>query len=148
MFKNFVNKALTSMLAILGFGGCEWFGNESVMYGEPRADYKLLGEVKDGQDKPIEGIRVVFSPNPEQPVSNDTLYSDSNGCFSRDYTMVSLPDEALVMFEDVDSDAHGGTFASKTLDKDGYSVTRVKKGDGSWYQGAFNIKADVTLDRE
>ena len=57
--------ALSGLLAILGFGSCDkegtiFGGGGLCMYGQPHANYKFLGDVKDETGKAIPGIRVVI----------------------------------------------------------------------------------------
>ncbi len=50
----------TTVLGLLGFSSCSWLGIGLCMYGEPHADFKVLGTVRNEDGKPIEGIRVAI----------------------------------------------------------------------------------------
>ena len=49
------------------------------------------------------------------------------------------------MFEDIDGAENGGEFESAEAAPE---IKRTKKGDKSWYGGAFEVKADVTLKKK
>ena len=72
-----------SLLALLGFGSCRQIGLFRAEYGQPHANFKLIGDVKDAAGKPVEGIRVVANPteNEEEAWYNDTTYTDARGHF-------------------------------------------------------------------
>ena len=50
-----------------------------------------------------------------------------------------------VVFEDIDGDANGGEFEKAEATPE---VKRTKKGDKSWYGGAFETRADVVLKKK
>ena len=141
--------ALSGLLALLGFGGCDRFAK--CMYGQPTANYKFLGDVKDESGKAIPGIRVVFLPNQDvQSYENDTLYTDQAGHFEKDQLKYSWPDEAAkasVKFEDVDGEANG-RFETKTIKRDELTVKQTKKSNDAWYKGDFTIEAKAVLKKE
>ena len=149
--------AMSGLLALLGFGSCDkglipgGGGGMLCMYGQPTANYKFLGDVKDSDGKGIEGIRVVFFPEEERPsYVNDTLYTDQAGHFERDRLKYSWPDEAAkasVKFEDVDGEANG-SFETKTIKRDELTVKQTKKTDDAWYEGDFTIEAKAVLKKE
>ena len=136
------------LMTALGFSGCERIGIFRCEYGEPHADYKLLGDVADTKGKPIQGIRVVYDRLPEDERGKDTLYTDEKGHFEKD-----LPDYGMwysnveVRFEDVDG-SQNGSFRSKVLKKDDLEIEQTKKGDKHWYEGAFSIHADAVLEED
>ena len=152
-----------AILGLLGFASCskDIVGGEGgdimVMYGQPHADFKVIGSVKDKQGKPIEGIRVAITRHNYYPNSTgvfldrnhwyyyDTLYTDSKGEFLRDETVSDQPDDVVIVFEDVDGEEHGGLFETvKTTP----SVTRTKKEEGFWYRGAFEVKSNVKMKKK
>lgn len=148
--------ALSGLLAILGFGSCDkdrpFFGGGGlVMYGQPHANYKFLGDVKDETGKAIPGIRVVFLPDGDQPSwENDTLYADRSGRFEKDCLKYDWPDEAAkakVKFEDVDG-AENGSFRTKTLTRDELKIKQTKKTEDTWNKGDFTIEAKAVLEKE
>ena len=142
-------------MALLGFTGCGKLGIFRAEYGCPSADFKLVGDVKDAKGKGIEGIRVVFTPNPEVPQEqqewdSDTLYSDARGHFERERLKHGWPDRAenaAVKFEDVDGSVHG-SFRTKVLKGSELTVEQTKKGDKHWYSGEYTIQADAILEED
>ena len=147
---------LAVLMGILGFEGCEDIGIIRCEYGQPHADFKLVGDVKDAKGKGIEGIRVVVRPrtNPEyedqETWENDTLYSDAKGHFEKERLKHDWPDDlknATVKFEDVDGSTNG-SFRTKVLTRDDLKVEQAKKGDGNWYDGAFTVTVDAVLEEE
>ena len=147
---------MSGLLAILGFGSCDkngtiFGGGGLLMYGQPNANYKFLGDVKDEDGKAIPGIRVVFFPEEEKPsYMNDTLYTDQSGHFEIDRLKYSWPDKAAgshVKFEDVDG-ADNGSFQTKVLKGSDLTVKQTKESKDTWYQGDFTIEAKVVLKKE
>ena len=146
---------LGALLALLGFSSCkkiiEGFGGPFyTMYGQPHANYKVIGEVKDPSGKPVEGIRVVVNPGSAHPeYFKDTLYTDAKGQFQKENMRYSWPDEfkdGTVQFEDVDGDKNG-SFKTKVLKSSELEVKQTKKGDGAWYGGDFTITAKTKLEK-
>lgn len=142
---------LGGLLALLGFSGCGKIGWGMIEYGQPHANYKFLGEVKDPDGKPVEGIRVVVDPGSAYPdYYKDTLYTDTKGQFQKDQLKCTWPDEfkdGKVKFEDVDG-AENGSFKTKELKASDLSIKQDKKGDGRWYGGDFTITANATLEKD
>ena len=152
------NMLLGALLGALGFSSCNILVDPFLRceYGQPHADYKLVGSVKDEAGKPVKGIRVVFHPelvNTSDEINawnSDTLYSDDSGRFAKDQLKYTWPDleNAIVKFEDIDGDANGGSFKTVVLPKAALKVEQTQKADGSWYDGAFTITADAKLEKE
>lgn len=143
---------LGALMSILGFSGCEEIGIIRCEYGQPHADFKLIGDVKDSKGKGIEGIRVVFRPveNEEETWENDTLYTDAKGHFERERLKHDWPDnaqKASIKFEDVDGSEHG-SFKTKILGSSDLTVEQAKKGDGNWYSGVYTIRAEAVLEED
>ena len=150
---------LAALLGVLGFSNCGKImdviedgggGSFMAMYGQPHANYKVIGEVKDPAGKPIEGIRVVVAPGPDHPSwYNDTLYTDAKGQFQKEQIRFSWPDEfkdGTVQFEDVDGDKNG-SFKTKVLKRSELEVKQTAKGQGAWYGGDFTITAKTKLEK-
>ena len=138
---------LTGLLALLGFSSCNVIGIIRCEYGQPNANFKLIGDVTDAAGKPLEGIRVVTLPNGEDKKSwqNDTAYSDSKGHFEVETLRYSWPDEfekGAVKLED-----QKGNYQTRILKRDNLSVKRTKKGSGSWYEGDYTITANTQLEK-
>ncbi len=143
---------LGTLLTLLGFSGCEELGLFRCEYGQPNADFKLIGDVKDAHGKGIEGIRVVFRAvqNEEETWENDTLYSDAKGHFERERLKHDWPDgaqQASIKFEDVDGSAHG-SYKTKILQPSELTVEQTKKGDKKWYSGEYTISAEAVLEED
>lgn len=156
--KNGIWKSLAATaLGLLGFASCEKIGIGLCMYGQPHADFKALGTVSDGSGKPVEGIRVAVRQHRHYENSSsviydqndtyedDTLYTDQNGKFQLEKTVFSSPDDVTIVFEDIDGAENGGEFEKAEATPE---VVRTKKGDKNWYDGAFEVKADVKLKKK
>jgi hypothetical protein len=53
-----------------------------------------------------------------------------------------------VVFEDVDGEANGGLFAADSISSDAMAKEKVKKGDGNWYEGGYELTANAKLKPE
>ena len=140
--------AMSGLLALLGFGSCDRFAK--VMYGQPTANYKFLGDVKDESGNAIPGIRVVFLPNEDvESYENDTLYTDQAGHFEKDRLTYSWPSDenVQVKFEDVDG-PDNGSFRKRVLKRSELDVKQTKKSKDTWYKGDFTIEANAVLEKE
>lgn len=136
------------LVSILGFEGCDKIGLFRCEYGEPHADYKLIGDVKDTKGNPIKGIRVVYDRLPEEEEwGKDTLYTDQKGHFEKDVENVFWHSGSLVKFEDADG-AENGSYRSKTLTQEDLVFEQTKKGDKHWYSGAYSVHADAILEED
>ena len=145
------------MLGLLGFSSCDRLGLFVCMYGEPHADFKALGTVSDESGKPIEGIRVAIRQHRHHAntpdviydqndwYENDTLYTDDKGAYLLTRSIFECPDDVKIVFEDIDGEENGGEYTSAEATPE---VTRTKKGDKSWYGGAFEVQADVKLRKK
>ena len=140
------------ILTLLGFSACNNLVDLPAEYGMPHTNYKLLGDVSDTQGKPIKGIRVIFAPygNPtEMHWVNDTLYTDDKGHFELDKAKCEygwVDDSITFLAEDVDGKENGSFKSKEVVGKDHITVTQLKKGDGHWYEGDFEIKTQITLE--
>ena len=146
--KNAWKYLMGSLLGLLGFGGCD-IGSGLEMYGTPTAEFKLIGDVKDSENHPVQGIRVVMTPHPFDG-RNDTLYTDAKGHFEGDYLryidMGELRDGTLY-FDDVDGEANG-SFLPCVVKREGLEVTQTRKGSGMWDNGSYTVRADAILEKE
>ena len=118
------------------------------MYGQPHADFKALGSVKDEAGKPVEGIRVSIAQKglyTAERDANDTVYTDAKGAFLVSKSVFSGPESVSIVFEDVDGVENGGEFRTTEANPD---VVQTKKGDKAWYGGAFEVKADVKMKKK
>ena len=145
------------LLGLLGFSSCARIGWGLDMYGAPNADFKARGTVSDENGKPIEGIRVAIQQHRHYDntpgviydqndwYENDTLYTDDKGTYLLTRSVFASPDDVKIVFEDIDGEENGGEYASAEAAP---AITRTKKGDNSWYGGAFEVQADVKLRKK
>ena len=144
-------KLAAAILGLLGFASCgnvENIENVAVEYGQPHADFKALGSVTDETGGPIEGIRVAVTRHKHFQsdwYEHDTLFTDDKGAYLLNETIFEGPDDVKIVFEDVDGEDHGGSFESVEATP---SVTQTKKGDGNWYDGAFEVEANVVMKKQ
>lgn len=136
-------KIIAALLALLGFAGCEIVGGR-VEYGTPHASFEVKGRVTDGDGDPIRDIKIVVDEgeqgNPDYPLG--VGITDASGRYvvigswfgGRNLTVVT---------EDIDGEANGGEFASKSVEIEIDSDDYVG-GDG-WYRGKAAKTADFTL---
>ena len=135
-------------MGLLGFSGCGKLGIFRTEYGSPYANYKLLGDVRDGKGNPIRGIRVVYDRLPEDQTGwKDTLYTDPKGHFEKDLSDFMLMKGTVVRFDDVDGEANG-SYRSQVLTDQEMEIVQTKKGDKKWFEGAFTIQADAVLEED
>ena len=59
-----------------------------------------------------------------------------------------LLNEKILLLEDVDGAANGGEFQSDTIDISKFEPKKIGEGDGRWYEGKFEIQADVKMKRK
>lgn len=73
------NRALSGLLAILGFASCggdsPWGGTEE--YGTPTTSYEIKGKVVDSQEKPIGKARVIVKRMYDGKLVDDKHYRDT-----------------------------------------------------------------------
>ena len=145
------------ILTLLGFSGCNAIHNiidPPAEYGMPHANFKLLGDVSDTKGKPIKGIRVIFAPygNPSQEHwENDTLYTDDKGHFElaqARFMFGWVDDNITFLAEDIDGKDNGSFKSKEVVGKDNVTVTKLKDGDGRWYEGDFEISTKITLEED
>ena len=69
--------------------------------------------------------------------------------FIRSYELTrsvfDAPNDVTVFFEDIDGEENGGEFEKAEANPE---VKRTKKGDKSWYGGAFETRADIVLKKK
>lgn len=151
-----VKKATTLLLGLLGFASCEYIGIGLCMYGEPHADFRAIGSVTDDAGKPIHGIRVAIQQHRHYAnttgviydqndwYDNDTVFTDSQGRYEMIRSVFEAPTDVTIVFEDIDGEENGGPFQKGETKP---AVVRTKKGDNSWYGGAFEVSSDVKLKK-
>ena len=110
---------------------------------EPVANYQILGTVKDKDENPITGIRVIADYSTDVICRADTLYTDKEGRFSK---FMSIPrvDKFVMSFTDIDGNANGGYFKSDTIK---VKPVRTEMASGH-FGGSFIVSAEVMLDKK
>lgn len=140
---------LAWLVGQLGFTSCNGVinGGMECMYGMPTADYDISVSVIDAAGKAQAGQKVIVRNTDKSGNVNgyqgynhaDTLVTDAEGKIqqhSRDFPVDGM---RFVVQEPVD----------KTLAPDSINVTpkQTKKGDGSWYDGTFEVKGEIVLKK-
>lgn len=129
------------------------------MYGQPSVRWQASGKVTDSNGNTLKGIRVAVRAHKHMANTpgviydrndwyyDDTLYTDADGLYKLEKRLTSFtaPDDATIVFEDIDGSANGGWFASQTATP---KIKQTQKGDNSWYGGAYAVEADVKLKKK
>lgn len=174
--KSVFKRWLNHVVVLLGFSTCGMMTG-CVMYGVPNVDYKITGTVTDEENNPIEGIRVTLpqlNANLERIWNYDlsqedmsqwsaediarwqaasvplTMYTDEKGRFNSGVMNMMDLEPSAVIFEDVDGEANGGSFATDSLTADEFAALpdkRFKRGHG-WYGGAYERVVDIQLKKK
>lgn len=130
------NQLLLFLLGLLGFSAC----TSTEEYGSPHADYRVSGKVTTPDGTPIPGIEVSrWEERKETVTSNQGNYLIDENEF---WYLESLT------FTDPDGPANGGEFEEKTVPVEFTDADRIRRGDGSWYTGAYAKTVDVILERK
>lgn len=144
-----MKKFIVFLLGVLGFSAC---GNNDgdgwdspVMYGTPSVDYTINGKVTNEAGNPIKGIQVASGDD----ISGDpfNLQSAEDGSF-----VLEREDDAAVfgtiILTDIDGQDNGGLYKEKRVKIQSLPMKKLKDGDGKWYQGAYEITADIQLEED
>ena len=145
------NSSLSALLVLLGFEACSGFENGGVEYGTPTVDFHVVGQVTDAEGKPIEGIRVTTRGYYDfnDGTMEQTTYTDKEGRYAtKEVKSIGIDPGMKVVFEDVDGEANGGLFAADSISSDAMAKEKVKKGDGNWYGGEYELTANAKLKPE
>lgn len=145
------NGALSSLLVLLGFEACTGMENGGEEYGTPTVDFHVVGQVTDAEGKPIEGIRVTTRGYYDfnDGTMEQTTYTDKEGRYAtKEVKSIGIDPGMKVVFEDVDGEANGGLFAADSISSDAMAKEKVKKGDGNWYGGEYELTANAKLKPE
>lgn len=141
-----VNRLLSGALVLLGFASCTSKNGDDdypLEYGTPSVSYQVKGRVTDVNAKAIEGIRVIVKDKYEYLA--DTLYTDANGEYKGKESVSGSLVGLKAVFDDVDGEAHGGMFASDSIDVEKMEKVKVKDGSGHWYAGGYELTANGQL---
>ena len=68
-----------------------------------------------------------------------------NGKFESEVYSETVATVKIIEFADVDGELNGGEFATTSITTSQMQTTKVKDGNGGWYRGEFNRKADIKL---
>lgn len=144
------------LLSLLGFSagtsGCSpavMYGTPTIddldvcMYGTPTVEYMVKGKVTDTNGTPIKGI-VVSSGNNTPSLSATT---GEDGTFVTN-TVSDMDPMGTLTFTDVDGEQNGGSFSPKSLDISKLSKEQVKDSDGAWFNGGYELTANVELEKQ
>ena len=145
------NSSLSALLVLLGFEACSGFENGGVEYGTPTVDFHVVGQVTDAEGKPIEGIRVTTRGYYDfnDGTMEQTTYTDKEGRYAtKEVKSIGIDPGMTVVLEDVDGEANGGLFAADSISSDAMAKEKVKKGDGNWYGGEYELTANAKLKPE
>ena len=143
------NSALSALLVLLGFEACTENGAEE--YGTPTVDFHVVGQVTDAEGHPIEGIRVTTRgyQNFNDGTTEQAAYTDKEGRYTtKEVRSVWIDPKMKVVFEDVDGEENGGLFASDSVSAGSMAKVKVRKGDGNWYEGEYELTANAKLKKE
>ena len=103
-----MKKLIYLLMAALGFVACE--EEKMLMYGPMVSVYEIKTRVVDEAGTPIYGIEASTGKNGEfTPVG----YTDQSGTFS--LSLEEHADAQVIKFTDVDGEANGGEFESKSI---------------------------------
>lgn len=145
------NSSLSALLVLLGFEACTGMENGGEEYGTPTVDFHVVGQVTDAEGKPIEGIRVTTRGYYDfnDGTMEQTTYTDKEGRYAtKEVKSIGIDPGMKVVFEDVDGEANGGLFAADSISSGAMAKEKVKKGDGNWYEGGYELTANAKLKPE
>ena len=145
------NSSLSALLVLLGFEACTGMENGGEEYGTPTVDFHVVGQVTDAEGKPIEGIRVTTRGYYDfnDGTMEQTTYTDKEGRYAtKEVKSTGIDPGMKVVFEDVDGEANGGLFAADSVSSGAMAKEKVKKGDGNWYGGEYELTANAKLKPE
>lgn len=154
-FTRWYNAVLTALLGLLGYSCSsddivDEYGTLVVEYGVPNAHFIMKGTVTDEAGTPIQGIKATLKvmpyQQPEHAYGIDSTMTDAAGKYQIEYHQ--LLNEKILLLEDVDGAANGGEFQSDTIDISKLEPKKIGEGDGRWYEGKFEIQADVKMKRK
>jgi len=142
---------------MLGFGSCSQEEEEHFvqMYGVPVTSYHIDGNVVDEAGQPIEGINVMVKITTENGVQTkywtvDSVNTQADGKFSVwDIFESSIPSpHRVLILQDTDGEANGGTFQSDTLKLSELEVSQSEKGVNDYDKGHFILKNKIQLRKK
>lgn len=143
---NRINQVLTFCLSALGLAGCMEveYGCPPVVceYGVPYATFVAEGNVTNETDEGIGGVTVVVREHEAIPASESGISTKTrtDGTYRTERATIFPTDS--VWIHAIDST---GIYAE---DSAKVKVNYVTKGDGNWYRGDAEAKADFVLKKK
>lgn len=135
-----INVLLAAILGLLGFScsiRCE--------YGTPSANFTLEGTVSNEDDELLQDMQVVRRQGWKDGTGtvywnewSDTLYTDADGKFYRQYS----GDFPMEYYKVIVNDT-AGVYASDSIE----TTVTYSGGDKHWYRGNGELKADFVLKK-
>ncbi len=157
-FTHWYNALAATLLSLLGFSSCgennDDPANMELLYGTPTSTFQVKGNVTDEAGTPIQGIKAKVEVKYGGWANDNPAYTDSKGNYVLEkHSMTGTPtqkEEGIikVIFEDVDGEDNGGTFANDTVMGKDLTIKQVEKADGAWNQGSFEITANAKLKKK
>jgi putative lipoprotein (rSAM/lipoprotein system) len=115
-------------------------------YGMPWAKYTVSGTIRTSDTQtPINGIRVTLRDTAAGSQPFDTVYTDTAGKYSVEFSNTPWYNTWVLDAEDVDGSANGEYDAKDTI----ISIpdTALDSASGSWYRGHGKKNIDLDLNR-
>ena len=162
--KRFFRKLLSvfgpAVVSALGFSGCDIIPIGRAEYGSQSADFKVDISVTDESGNTLKDIKVTpvllyTSVNknymgqdlPPKTIREElpALSTDEAGKALNMYSLTSVSKDVRLIFEDVDGELNGGSFAKDSVD---LAVVKSKNGDNNWYSGEWTVSGKMKLNKE
>ena len=170
------NWLLVTLMGVLGFSSCrshkqaveavsaeekevEERAEMRLMYGVPTMDYRIRGQVKDAQGKPVVNIRVnmlergievkdgELQGDPARVkrwLESSAAVTDRNGRFNIENSGLPL-EEVRLLVRDVDG-AENGDFKDQLLQMKVEASDVDRTNARGWNQGTYSKDVDVKLE--
>lgn len=132
-------KMVAFLLGIIGFfNGCNIIPNGGIAeYGTPSADFVVKGKVTDQlTNLPIKNMAVIHKSR-SSPYGNDTTLTNNKGEYELNFNITAFGAEDITVYaSDIDG-PQNDTYVGDTIKIKASELTRIKKGDGHWYDGKY-----------
>lgn len=158
-FRNIFRTVAGAILSLLGFSGCDMIGDiilPRAEYGMPHADFKLVGEVKDQDGNPVEGIQVKYrhlegtwtdeQGQEQQNWIEQDFVTDKDGkvdSATNDWLMNA--DGIELEISDIDGEKNG-LFDTTVIEHDKLSISYVEDKESTWHLGSYTIGFSASLN--
>ncbi|MDH6306613.1 putative lipoprotein (rSAM/lipoprotein system) [Parabacteroides sp. PF5-5] len=146
------NWALAGLLSLVGYSCSNNNEDELVAeYGTPHASYAIKGKVTNESHEAIPYLQVeVIKHEGEDNYFQDidTLYTDKNGDFSWENTLVSFGSDISVdvITQDIDGNANGSYLSDTTTVS--FKSEDMTGPTGHWYFGKAEKEIAIVLKEE